>query len=175
MIQTMTSHKFGMGNRWWKARSRHGVKPTFDYETGAARLLEACEDYFEWNEDNPLYEEKVFCGKDGIEVHDSPKVRALTIQGLCIFIDVTPTTWREWKTTRPDLAPIIAHAEYCIRQQKFTAAAAGLLNATIISRDLGLAEQHEHSGPGGAPIQTVTGEMTPEQAAELYARTRDGL
>ena len=58
--------------------------------------------------------------------------------------------------------------------QKFTAAAAGFLNAAIIARDLGLAEKHEVAGPGGGPLQTVTTEMTPAEAAEAYARTRDG-
>lgn len=170
-----SSTTFGMGNQWWKARSRHGVKPIFpEGPEGAAKLLEACEDYFEWNEDNPLYEEKAFAYEGAVTVHESPKVRATTINGLCIFIDVTPDSWRDWRSARPDLLPVMNWAETCIKQQKFTAAAAGLLNANIISRDLGLADKTELTGPGGGPITTVNGEMTPQEAAEAYARTRDG-
>ena len=32
----------------------------------------------------------------------------------------------------------------------------------------------EVSGPDGGAIETITTEMTPQEAAELYARTRDG-
>jgi len=30
---------------------------------------------------------------------------------------------------------------------------------------------HEHSGPGGGPIRTITTQMTPQEAAEIYADT----
>ena len=33
------------------------------------------------------------------------------------------------------------------------------------------AERHEHTGPNGGPIQTITSEMTPQEAAEAYAAT----
>lgn len=136
-------------------------------------LQEACEDYFQWCEDNPLLEEKAFCYEGSITTHDSPKVRALTINGLTLFIDVTERQWREWRNTRQDLVPVIEWAETVIRDQKFTAAAAGLLNANIISRDLGLADRREISGPGGGPVQSITSEMTPQEAADLYAQTRE--
>lgn len=165
---------FGPGNQFWKARSRHGIRPIFpEGPEGAQKLREACEDYFDWCEENPLWEEKVFSGKDGIQTHDTPRVRALTITGLCLFIDITEVTWREWRTSRPDLSSVIQWAEQIIKQQKFVAAAAGLLNANIISRDLGLADKSEISGPGGGAIGVVTTEMTPEEAADLYAQTRE--
>ena len=43
-----------------------------------------------------------------------------------------------------------------IRTQKFTGAAAYMLNANIIARDLGLANKEELSGPNGKPITTKT-------------------
>ena len=169
------SFKFGVGNQFWKQRSRHGVHPKFPQgEEGAQKLREACEDYFEWCENNPLYDEKVFSFEGSITTHDSPKLRAFTIAGLCIFIDLTERQWREWRTTRPDLLPVVEWAEQAIRDQKFIGAAAGFLNPTIISRDLGLADKSEISGPGGGPIQSITGEMTPAEAADLYAQTREG-
>lgn len=170
---------FQPGNEFWKARSRHGVKPIFPAtEEGSQKLLEACQDYFEWAAQNPLLEEKVFSYEGGIVTHDTPRIQAFTILGLCIYIDIATTTWRDWKREgsinyRPDLLPVITWAEDIIRQQKFTAAAAGLLNANIISRDLGLADKSEISGPGGGPIHTINEEMTPEEAADLYAQTRE--
>lgn len=163
------------GNQFWKARSRHGAKPVFPVgEEGAAKLREACEDYFQWCEDNPLFEEKAFAYEGCITTHDSPRVRAFTIGGLCLFIDIDGETWRTWRHTRQDLSAVISWAEETIKQQKFAAAAAGLLNANIISRDLGLADKSEISGPGGGPIESINKDMSPEEAADLYARTRDG-
>lgn len=144
--------RFLPGNRFWEARSSHGRKPIFaapDDLWGAA-----CE-YFEWVEQNPLREEKVFNGKDGIVRADVAKMRAMTIQGLCIFLDIDRTTWDAYRG-RPDFTNIVTRAEEIIRDQKFSGAAADLLNANIIARDLGLADKSELTGKGGAPIETVT-------------------
>jgi hypothetical protein len=32
-------------------------------------------------------------------------------------------------------------------------------------------EHHEHAGPKVGPIQTITTQMTPQEAAEIYADT----
>lgn len=168
------AHAALKGNQFWKQRSRHGVRPTFpEGEEGAAKLFEACCDYFEWCDNNPLMEDKVF-SYEGDTFHDEvAKVRAYTINGLTLFIDVSDRQWREWRATRQDLLPVIEWAEKAIRDQKFVAAAAGLLNANIISRDLGLADKTELTGPGGGPVQSITREMTPAEAADLYAQTRE--
>lgn len=170
----MSTNPNGSTNQFWRARSRHGRLPKFpEGEKGAQMLLEACEDYFQWCEDNPLKEDKVF-SYEGDTFHDEvTKLRAFTINGLTLFIDVTDRVWRDWRNTRQDLIPVIEWAEKVIKDQKFVAAAAGLLNANIISRDLGLADKTEISGPGGGPVTSITKEMTPEEAADLYAQTRE--
>ena len=87
---------FEPGNEFWKQRSRHGVRPTFpEGEEGAAKLREACEDYFQWAAANPLKEDKVFA-YEGATYHDEvDKLQAFTIIGLCLFIDVSTKTWRD--------------------------------------------------------------------------------
>jgi hypothetical protein len=166
--------QFGLGNQFWKQRSRHGAKPVFpEGPEGADMLRQACEDYFQWCDDNPLYEEKAFSFEGMVTTHDSPKLRAYTLNGLTLFIDVSDQTWINWRNSRADLLEVITWAEKVIKDQKFVAAAAGLLNANIISRDLGLADKTELTGPGGGPVQTITGEMTPAEAADLYAQTRE--
>ncbi|UQS95072.1 terminase small subunit [Pseudanabaena phage Pam3] len=152
------------------------MKPTFEHgPAGAQKLYEACCDYFTWCEENPLYEAKLVSFEGVSSLEEVPKCRAFTIGGLCLFIDIDVITWRSWRSERQDLAPVQRWAEEAIRTQKFNAAAAGLLNASIIARDLGLADKQEVSGPGGGPIATINGEMTAQEAAEAYARTRDGL
>lgn len=160
--------RFLPGNRIWEARSTAGPKPKFkDPES----LWAACVEYFEWVEANPLWEDKLVIFQ-GVATHEPvAKMRAMTIGGLCIFLDIDETSWRGWKSDRSDLIPIIARVERIIRDQKFTGAAADLLNPNIIARDLGLADKKEHTGAGGGPVRMVTSEMTPQEAAEAYAAT----
>jgi len=145
-----TGH-FLPGNRIWEARSTAGPKPKF---AGPDELWAACVEYFEWANDNPLYEAKPFHHQGAVTVANLPKMRALTIGAMCVFLDVTHDTWIEWRNTRSDLSEVIARVEAIIRAQKFEGAAADLLNANIIARDLGLADRSELTGKDGGPVQT---------------------
>lgn len=139
------------GNRFWEARSSHGPTPKFsDPET----LWAACLEYFEWVEANPLYEAKPFAYQ-GVVVQESvAKMRAMTILGLCNFLDLSHDAWTDYRAG-DDLGGVVKRAEQIIRQQKFEGAAADLLNPNIIARDLGLAEKQEVGGEGGGPIRHI--------------------
>lgn len=141
--------QFLPGNRFWEARSSAGPKPKF---ATPEALWSACLEYFEWVTTNPLHEAKAFAYEGEVTVQAMPLMRAMTIGGLCLFLDIDRKTWALWRNERSDLLPIVNAAEEVIRTQKFEGASAGLLNANIIARDLGLAEKQEHSGPDGAPI-----------------------
>lgn len=143
--------RFAPGNRFWEARSTCGPKPKF---ANPEDLWSACLEYFEWCTDNPLNEAKAFAYEGKVTVEPLPKMRAMTIVGLCNFLDITRTAWDNWREERPDLLDIITRAESIIYQQKFEGASAGLLVPQIIARDLGLAEKTEHSGRDGGPIRT---------------------
>lgn len=82
-----------------------------------------------------------------------PKMRAMTIDGLCLFLDIDPQTWANYKA-KEDFFGIVSKVERVIRDQKFTGAAADLLNPNIIARDLGLRDGQEITGPNGGPIPT---------------------
>lgn len=144
---------FKEGNRFWEARSTHGRTPTFK---SSDDLLDACQQYFEWNADHPLWEAKVFNDKGTIVHARLPKMRAMTIFGLCNFLGIAETTWRNWRKDRPDFLAVMQLAEQVMRQQKFEGASADLLNANIIARDLGLADKSEFAGPNGGPLETET-------------------
>lgn len=148
------SGRFLPGNRFWEARSSAGPKPKF---ADGEALWSSCVEYFEWVEDNPLLEEKGFAFQGVVTKEQFSKMRAMTIGGLCLFLDVDMTTWRDWKENRPDLSPVITRAEAIIYQQKFTGAAADLLNPNIIARDLGLADKTDATSSDGS--------MTPAPAA----------
>lgn len=147
--------RFLPGNRFWEARSSAGPKPKFD---GPEPLWAACVEYFNWVADNPLYADQLVTFQGTAKHEPVAKMRAMTIGGLCLFIDVTEQCWRLWRDERPDLLAVITQAEAVIYEQKFTGAAADLLNPNIIARDLGLADKKELSG--GLAIT-----VTPEDAS----------
>ncbi|MCK1479314.1 DNA-packaging protein [Bradyrhizobium sp. 197] len=153
------------GNRFWEARSSHGRRPIFE---SADALLEACLEYFEWVEQNPLWEDKIISFQGAATHVDVAKMRAMTISGLCIFLDVARRTWDDYRA-REDFLPVCNHVEQIIRDQKFTGAAADLLNANIIARDLGLADKTELTGREGGPIETR--ELSETEAARRIAFT----
>lgn len=132
-----------IGNQWWKLRSKHGRDAIF---ANATKLEEACIEYFEWVEENPLLEERIFSTKNGISRGYVEKMRAMTIGGLCIFLDINQDTWCTWRKKKENgFSEVIKWADEIIRTQKFTGAAANMLNANIIARDLGLKEASDVS------------------------------
>lgn len=127
------------GNQFWKARSKHGRDKIFADEN---ILWEACCEYFEWVEDNPLWEMKV-TQYQGVPVSmEVPKMRAMTISGMCLFLDIDQSTWEDYRV-RNDFLRVTEKAEKIIYNQKFAGASADLLNANIIARDLGLADKKD--------------------------------
>lgn len=157
--------RFLPGNSLWKSRSSHGPKPKF---SNPDDLWNACCEYFQWVEDNPLWEDKLVIYQGEAKHEPVAKMRAMTLGGLCVFLDITFETWGDWKTTRPDLSDIISRIENIIREQKFTGAASDLLNANIIARDLGLADKSEVTGKDGAPLM-ATFDLTKMSDEELQA------
>ena len=137
---------FQVGNRFWEARSSHGRNPIF---ASPDDLWKSCVEYFEWAESHPLYEEKVFQFQGAIVRDTVAKMRAMTIEGLCLFLDIDRDTWLNYKK-RSGFFGVTARAESIIYEQKFTGAAADMLNPNIIARDLGLADKKDHSSSDGS-------------------------
>jgi hypothetical protein len=139
--------RFTTGNSWWEARSSHGRNPIF---STADELFAACLEYFEWNEANPLYKDQLVTFQGAATHEPVAQMRAMTLHGLCMFLDIGRGTWNQWRETRPDFAEVIARVEDAIFRQKFEGASADLLNANIIARDLGLAEKKDHTSSDGS-------------------------
>lgn len=127
------------GNKFWLARSSHGRKPIFE---NPEQLWNACCEYFEWVEDNPLFEEKLFHAAGVITKDIAYHPRPMTMGGLCIFLDIADSTWQEYRK-KDDFSAICANVDKIIYHQKFAGATAGLMNAAIIARDLGLKDKQE--------------------------------
>lgn len=145
-------------NQFWCARSSHGRKPIF---ATPEALESACQEYFNWVEKNPLKETKAFAHQGVITTAELPKMRAMTIVGLCIFLDIARSTWDEYRI-REGFTGIAMRVEEIIYSQKLQGAAADLLNANIIARELGLADKQEVE---------VSGSLA-ERVARAKARTQ---
>ncbi len=135
------------GNQFWKARTKIGRGKIFKKPEDLWKA--ACE-YFEWVEENPLIEIKAFQFQGQPVKVEVPKMRAMTINGLCLFLGVNTEYIYQFeaaldKETEEGKAfsNIISHIKTVIRNQKLEGAAADLLNANIISRELGLKDKSE--------------------------------
>lgn len=146
-------------------------KPRF-YITAQDFLRDVAE-YFTWCEKHPLLEEKVFMYKGAIVRADEPKMRPFTKKGLSTFLNLPEGRLTAYKKRGDEWAEAMEIVEQTIYTQKFEGAAAGLLNATIISRDLGLAEKQEIGGLASAPPVAFT--IAPIAAGTFLPPEMDGL
>lgn len=138
-------------NRFWMARSTHGRDKIFE---SPEILWEASLEYFQWVKDNPLKSSEVIKTKDGAELFEVPLMRAMTIEGLCIFLDIDTKTFHNYseKEEYKDFFPITTRIREIIRTQKFEGSAANLLNANIIARDLNLVDKTSNEVTGNLNI-----------------------
>lgn len=136
------------GNRFWEERSSHGRKPQF---ATPEDMWSAANEYFAWVDDNPLQEDKLVTFQGAATHEPVAKMRAMTIGGLCIFLDISRQAWSEY-TSREGYGEVTSQIAEVIRTQKYEGAAADLLNANIIARDLGLADRQEVTGSDGSPL-----------------------
>lgn len=141
--------KFKKGNQAWKLRSKHGRDTLF--KTPELLWEAACE-YFQWCEDNPLYETKAFAFQGVITTEEVPVMRAMTLSQLCFYLNCNEAYFRIFKKQMSertsDFNTVIADIEQVIFDQKFQGASANLLNANIISRDLGLIDRSDLTSKG---------------------------
>jgi len=133
------------GNQFWKLRAKHGRDTLFS--TPELLWESACE-YFQWVEDNPLYETKAFAYQGEITTEEIPLMRAMTLSQLCMYLDCSESYFRHFKSTlsesKKDFITVIEKIEQTIYIQKFQGASCNLLNANIIARALGLAEKTDN-------------------------------
>ncbi len=137
---------YNNGNQFWKARSSHGRKPLW---SNPEDLRDACYQWFQWVEDNPLTEHKVAQFQGEPIAMEIPKIRAMTVGGLCIYLGMTFETWTQYKK-KDGFSDVISEVEQVIYNQKFVGASADLLNANIIARDLGLSDKKDLTSSDGS-------------------------
>lgn len=102
-------------------------------------LLRACLDYIRHMQENKIVNvEKV--DKDGKPTNTTVHHRAMTIVGLCAYLNIGRKTWLMYRE-KEEYEYVCEKIENIIWQDKFELASAGLLNPVIIMRELGLADK----------------------------------
>lgn len=138
-----------IGNQFWMNRAKHGRDKLF--ATPELLWQAACE-YFNYIKENPLYETKVFNYQGTIVREEVPIMRAMTMRELCFYLNTNESYFRNFKANLSDddkdFSTVIEDIETIVYTQKFQGAAGNLLNANIISRDLGLADKKDISSNG---------------------------
>ncbi|MEC8057686.1 terminase small subunit [Acinetobacter ursingii] len=155
-----------VGNRFWEQRSSHGRKPIFE---NPEQLWKAACEYFEWVTDNPLEEAKAFAYEGEVTIEDLPKMRAMTLMGLCFFLDISDDTWLNY-TKNKDFLGVCEDIKRVIFTQKFEGASAGLLNASIIARELGLSDTTKTEHSGKIDLNSVSDDALDKRIKELESK-----
>lgn len=135
------------GNKFWMQRTKHGRDKLF---SDPEIFWEECVRYFNWCEENPLYEED-FRGKDADRV-EIRKMRAFTWTGLEVFLDCDLRRYRAAVSDEnnmmsldltEDFVRVIARVSKIMYTQQYEGAAAGLINSNLAARYLSLSDKSE--------------------------------
>lgn len=154
------------GNDWWKLRSKHGRDKLF---MSPELLWEAACEYFEDVKKMPIKRQEIKVVDNEIVKVNAKLARPFTLKGLCLYLGVSDKYFIQFKREQVDkpsargFLTVISQIEDTIYNQKFDGATAGIFNARIISRDLGLIEKTQSE----ATVTQVNITPTPKEAAEI--------
>lgn len=135
------------GNKFYKLRKKDGRDPIYTAE----ELRVKANEYFEEVLKNPFKVQEVVKMRDHFEYAEVEKMRPFTRGGLCNHLGIVEKTLYNYKKNE-DLLHIVTHIEQVIDTQQFEGAAAGLFNASIVARKLGLTDKTETKQEGDITI-----------------------
>lgn len=151
------------GNQFWKMRAKHGRDKIF---TDPKVLLAACEEYFEYQSGRAWYKQEAIKGGEFTgQIVSVPTASPFAIEGLCIFLGVNTKYFNHFesnldlrKELDKDFSNIITYVRDVIYTQKSEGATVGAYNASIVARQLGLADKQEvdHTVKIGAKLEDET-------------------
>lgn len=147
------------GNKHWQMRHKHGRNRIFKTPKS---FYKAAIQYIDWCEDNPLIETKAFQFEGKGVLVKLPKMRAMTIRGLCRYLHISHDTWYEQKK-REGFSDIMEELEGIIFDYKFQGAAAGLLNSNLIARELQIKDTVEVTDRPKVIIKDLSGAKPTEK------------
>lgn len=150
-------------NQLWKLRLKHGRN--FAIES-PQELWENFIEYSDWIEKNPLKEQqlikhKITRDQEIVGRYQLSKMRAMTKDSFALACGLSG--WEvinEYKKRSNDFSEVVTRIEKYIYDQKLTGAAAGLLNANIIARELSLGKEEQGQDDNEIVVRRVDGTAT---------------
>lgn len=115
----------------------------------------ACLDYFNWCDETPLEEENLFAYKGSVTRAMANKPRVFTLSGLCTHVGIPRSRLRAYRERGGEWEDAVQMIDQILETQKFEYAAVNLMNASLISRDLGLTEKTETKLVESKPVEQV--------------------
>lgn len=126
---------FQPGNQLWKLRKKwEGSPKVFK---SPEELFAKCITYFEWADANPVTKQIIHQGQvTGYEEHSRP----YTLDGLCTTLGISISAWGRYRKdeTHKDFHEVCLYVDQIIREQKFSGAAVGVFNASLIGNEIGI-------------------------------------
>lgn len=160
----MPDYDFDHDEQFWARRPRLGQEMVFKTPD---ELIEAAIEAFDWIHTHPLRQQVVFHARGIITKSYETKMRPFSKHALAMRMGITVQCLDLYRD-REGFKEAMAWIDSVIFAQKFEGAAANLLNANFIARDLGMADRSEVTGKDGGPLTTQT--VTDEEKLRDEAR-----
>lgn len=174
----MSTGDFLKGNQLWKLRTKIGRDKIFS--DGAVLWSEALK-YFEWCDRHPLYKVELVKYQGLADEADVPLGRPYTMDGLTVFLGVSPGYFRAAKSNIKNkieankasedevtLLDEMERIELIVRDQQISGAAVNIFSPNLVARLNGLAENVNQATSGEAVIRvSVRDQATADDLAEL--------
>lgn len=174
---------FKPGNKAWQRRSKHGRDKIF---SDPESMVEEFSGYCDWAEKHPWYSHEWKSISNGTGLGSDlvkkklPLVRAWTMIDFAHYLGVSASWFRNFKRNmkantalppqvRHDFLTVIDFIEEAVYNQKYSAAAAGLLKENLIARDLGLAEKSINENIN------LNGDLSKEQVKQISKDLDDAV
>jgi hypothetical protein len=136
--------KFQKGNELWRLADPSNVGRPRNFET-PQDLWNECVKYFEHVDSNPIIKKTTSIGDKGSIYTETEYKRPYTWEGMYVFLNVQSLDRYKKNIVFVD---ILTRIKQIIYSQKFEGAAAGVFNANIIARDLGLKDNTDITSKG---------------------------
>lgn len=159
-----------IGNQFWRNVPIDKLGRPAKFKT-PEELWEAAKDYFDFCDNNPIFNEETKTSSNGTQVTENRLKIPYTWEGLYIHLSVVHL---DHYKTKNDFLGILTHIGNIIRNQKFMGATVGIFNHGIIARDLGLMENSKIDvTTKGESINR--GELTPDQVKKIADNLEDEI
>lgn len=125
--------------------------------------------YFEWAELNAIKAGEAASFQGRVYQDTIHKPRIFTWEGLKLFCNFSGGSLQRWKLT-PGFDVVIEFAESVIKEQKYQLAANGMINSTMIAKELGIDKGDTFNISANAETEVNTEEAMKNAVASVLGK-----